>query len=505
LEVTQRNDGPPLSERQAMIARARQAAERAQAGAGNSAKPAIDKARSSSEITIGGKGAILSGGIVRPGVILVAIAAIAFAGYWFLIGQKQGLPRPLASTEIEHTTPVVSSPAATAPVSRGSQPDIDTSSPTHSGPQTEPRSGLSKSLNEGTDALPVTGQQEASRVPDAGEAAGPGMAVAFGSSPATYDSVMQARERARMANLSQQTAFEAVRSKGAQPAVPTPAQPLPPASPAPVSAQAVPVVSASLPQQVRTTSAIETASTPRAGTTASMSAMLPAAALTSQLPLPPATTGPLSLRLAAANGDSAAQLEIATRLAEGKGVKQNFAEAAKWYERSAEQGQPIAQYRLATLYERGMGVKPDRSKAQELYVQAAQRGNLKAMHNLAVISANPAAGAPDYDAAAKLFDRAARHGLHDSQYNLGVLYESGLGVPKDHAAAYKWYTLAATGGDTEAARRRDMLISRLPSETLQAMEVQIAAWRPEPSDESANNSRVVGSSWSQNSGATRVR
>jgi localization factor PodJL len=109
-----------------------------------------------------------------------------------------------------------------------------------------------------------------------------------------------------------------------------------------------------------------------------------------------------------------------------------------------------------------------------------------------VITVSTTAGNPDYATAAHLFERAARHGLRDSQYNLGVLYESGLGVAKDHAAAYKWYALAARSGDSIAARRRDSLIARLPSQTIQAVDTQIAAWQPEPANEAAIDARAFG-------------
>ncbi len=54
--------------------------------------------------------------------------------------------------------------------------------------------------------------------------------------------------------------------------------------------------------------------------------------------LPPATVGPFSLRLAAAQGDASAQFEVASRLAEGKGLDQDLKEAAQWYQRSAASG-----------------------------------------------------------------------------------------------------------------------------------------------------------------------
>ena len=56
------------------------------------------------------------------------------------------------------------------------------------------------------------------------------------------------------------------------------------------------------------------------------------------LDMPAATVGPLSLRLAAANGDPSAEFEVGARFAESKGMPQNFKEAAKWYQLSADHG-----------------------------------------------------------------------------------------------------------------------------------------------------------------------
>ncbi|MGE0766270.1 MAG: tetratricopeptide repeat protein [Hyphomicrobiaceae bacterium] len=440
-------DTPSTStDRRAFIAMARQAAERPNAEADAAAKGKLEKAWTTKGVT----GGLAATGVIRPGVLIVAIAAVLFAGYWFLFGQKHGLFNSSASVAIEQA-------------------------------ETKEAEKISGVHNEATPELPAPSKIAAAQsvpAPEAAEqavntapetAAGPGMAVSFGTSPATYDTVIKARERARLAGLSQRAAFSAANSNGV--------------AGGPSSTETQPQA----PSHSKTTTAISTSSVDQN----SGSAPGTGGQDRRHLNLPPAMTGPLSLRLAAAQGDAAAQLEVATRLAEGKGVRQNFAEAARWYEHAADQGQPIAQYRLATLYERGMGVKADRNKARALYEKAGRQGNLKAMHNLAVISASPTGGSPDYITAARLFTSAAEHGLHDSQYNLGVLYESGLGVPKDHAAAYKWYSLAARGGDTVAARRRDMLISRLPPETLQAMDTQIAAWRAMPADEAANNARVA--------------
>ncbi len=44
------------------------------------------------------------------------------------------------------------------------------------------------------------------------------------------------------------------------------------------------------------------------------------------------------------------------RYAEGRGMQADMAEAAKWYEKSAEPGFAPAQYRIGNMYEKGIGV-----------------------------------------------------------------------------------------------------------------------------------------------------
>jgi localization factor PodJL len=216
---------------------------------------------------------------------------------------------------------------------------------------------------------------------------------------------------------------------------------------------------------------------------------------TSHLSLPPATVGPLSLRLAAANGDPSAAFEVGARLAEGKGTNQNFEEAITWYQKSAAQGFAQAQYRLGTLYERGLGVKADVARAQSWYERAAEQGHIKAMHNLAVLSAGRSTGSPDYITGARWFTSAAEYGLSDSQYNLAVLHENGLGVAKDPVQAFKWYALAARSGDVEAARRRDALKAQLTADQRLQADNQVALFVPKRSAPIVNDARVAGEDW----------
>ena len=215
----------------------------------------------------------------------------------------------------------------------------------------------------------------------------------------------------------------------------------------------------------------------------------------SQLSLPPATVGPLSLRLAAANGDPSAAFEVGARLAEGKGTTQDFTEAVVWYQKSASQSFAQAQYRLGTLYERGLGVKKDPARAQMWYQRAAEQGHVKAMHNLAVLSAGRNSGNPDYTTASQWFQSAADYGLADSQFNLAVLHENGFGVAKSPVQAYKWYSLAGQGGDAEALRRRDALKAQLTADERLQAEKDLAAFHPKRGIPLVNDPRAAGEDW----------
>lgn len=211
--------------------------------------------------------------------------------------------------------------------------------------------------------------------------------------------------------------------------------------------------------------------------------------------LPPVTVGPYSLRLAAAKGDAAAQFEVASRIAEGRGADKDLKEAAQWYQRSASSGFALSQFRLGTFYERGTGVAKDLARAQVWYGRAAEQGNVKAMHNLAVMIVGHGGAKPDYATAVKWFTQAANYGLADSQYNLAMLYENGLGVSKDATEAFKWMVLAANSGDKEARSRRDALRAKLTSDELAAATVAIETWRGKRSDPVVNNSRFAAQAW----------
>lgn len=387
------------------------------------------------------------------GILLVAgLSAFVLAGYWLVSGISIGTP---LRTEVQ-SAEVGSRPAGKGDVlalkpSSSEAVGAIRSEPTAEGAFAQPQAGLANRGQSNRDVREKMDQ------PVGAVAQAPmGMVIEQNPGSLSPEEIMRMRQRQRMANLStrlgqQQQALEtgfAADRTGEQEAG---------------------VRGASVPSGEDTVGVI--------------------------LEMPPLTIGPQSLRIAAAKGDPSAQFDVAARFAEGKGVKQDFAQAALWYQRAATQGLAAAQYRLAALYERGLGVTADTARARVWYKRAAEQGNLKAMHNMAVLSVGKEGTASDYEAAAKWFTEAAEHGVTDSQYNLGVLLESGLGVSKDPTAAYRWYALAARGGDQEAVRRMDRLRSRMSPAAIKAIEAEIAAWRPRTSDALVNDAHAAGEAW----------
>jgi TPR repeat protein len=126
----------------------------------------------------------------------------------------------------------------------------------------------------------------------------------------------------------------------------------------------------------------------------------------------------------------------------GKGVKQDYAQAFGWWHKAAVQGFAAAQFNLGALYDGGQGVQQSHVEAAKWYRKAADRG----------------------------------HG--GAQLNLSVSYFNGKGVPKNEKLAYFWCLVSCAQADQHAARNRDIIETKLSP--AQRAEVQAAAraWKP---------------------------
>jgi hypothetical protein len=121
-------------------------------------------------------------------------------------------------------------------------------------------------------------------------------------------------------------------------------------------------------------------------------------------------------RAKADSGDAEAQFGLGFKYANCDGEAQDYAQAAHWYLKAADQSHSLAQFNLAVMHAKGQGMPKDDAKAVIWFQKAAQQGD---------------AGA---------------------QFNLGIRQQraSSSGLPKDalesKIEAYKWYFLAAAQG-----------------------------------------------------------
>ena len=152
----------------------------------------------------------------------------------------------------------------------------------------------------------------------------------------------------------------------------------------------------------------------------------------------------------AEQGDVLAQYNLGTMYAEGKGVPQDYTQAAHWWRRAAEQGDAGAQVKLGSMYTLGRGVPQDDAEAVRWYRLAAKQGHAHAQYMLGLSYAQ-GQGVPQDDAeAVRWYRSAAEQGTAAAQLELGAMYTLGRGVPRDDAEAVRWYRLAAKQGHAHA-------------------------------------------------------
>jgi TPR repeat protein len=122
----------------------------------------------------------------------------------------------------------------------------------------------------------------------------------------------------------------------------------------------------------------------------------------------------------------------------------NFAVAAEWYRKAADNGHAKAQFALAELYHGGNLGDDQRPKCIPWYLKAAAQGNAEAK---AVIGQLPQFYPGNQllkqvDITGMLRE-SAEEGNLDAQYALAHKYASGDGVSKDPVEAFKWMQRAA--------------------------------------------------------------
>jgi hypothetical protein len=133
------------------------------------------------------------------------------------------------------------------------------------------------------------------------------------------------------------------------------------------------------------------------------------------------------------------------------------------YEKSVPlvaQGNPIAQFILAEMYSSGKGVLQDYKEAAKLLRLAAEQGHIAAQHDLAVLYIKGQGVEQNYTKAFKWFLLGANRGEADSQRSLGRMFREGLGVTQDYIQAHMWFNIAGANNGQDAISKHHSKTAR---------------------------------------------
>lgn len=168
----------------------------------------------------------------------------------------------------------------------------------------------------------------------------------------------------------------------------------------------------------------------------------------------------------AEKGNPAAMVKVGLIYGNGVAVKQNHAEALKWFNRAAEKGNAEAQYYLAYAWAKGVGVEPDESKAEGYYQLAAKGGEKFSLNYMGMQYREGKRVAKDLPRACGYFKRAAFKGVAMAQESLAECYRQGVNGREDLRQAYLWYSLASAFGEDRALSQRAALAEQLSATAL---------------------------------------
>jgi TPR repeat protein len=117
----------------------------------------------------------------------------------------------------------------------------------------------------------------------------------------------------------------------------------------------------------------------------------------------------------AGHGDAEAQFSLGVKFARD-GAAQDYAQAAEWYLKAADQSHSLAQFNLGIMYASGQGVPRDEAKSRVWMQKAADLGDAGAQYNIGM-----------------KHHRASLDGLPEA-------------APESRIQAYKWLQLSAAQG-----------------------------------------------------------
>ena len=137
------------------------------------------------------------------------------------------------------------------------------------------------------------------------------------------------------------------------------------------------------------------------------------------------------LKRRAAQGDPQAELALGMRYRDGRGVPRDYAEAMRWYRRSADRENAGGMDNVGFMYLMGWGV-PQNVNIAAAYFKAGAAGNdAQAMFNLGECYFSGRGLEQDYARAIEAWQRAADRKNHNAAWRLAMLYAAGEGLARD--------------------------------------------------------------------------
>jgi TPR repeat protein len=156
-------------------------------------------------------------------------------------------------------------------------------------------------------------------------------------------------------------------------------------------------------------------------------------------------------RVQAEAGKPTAQLQLAVRYLEGKGIARDSNQGLRWLQAAADAGVGEAISSLAQMYDSGIVVPVDQQKAAQLYERVANASPYSQFARLRLGEMNEfGIGIPrNYTKAMALYqsniatDGHALPSLRRTAFAIGRMYVRGKGVARDDGKAAAWFLIAA--------------------------------------------------------------
>jgi TPR repeat protein len=119
----------------------------------------------------------------------------------------------------------------------------------------------------------------------------------------------------------------------------------------------------------------------------------------------------------------------------------DFDEAAKLFEKAAEESIPEANHQIAIMFEYGL-IADENDEQQSIESMMIREDAVQSIQRFP----------PNYKRAAEYYERAAKMNFIESAYHLGLMYAFGRGVPKNYPVATDYFRQGASRSHAPSMR-----------------------------------------------------